>query len=438
MPTNPQSLADAFFGTPGQHDLVRYGRALFPDQDEQRIGQAVEQERSSGKDDHSILGQGVELAKQRLPREWAGRAQQIQQQYQDEVQRQQALSAERTRASSKWKILAGLGQALAGRDPSAIASHFDQLEQLNLQGGLRQAEQNREAGLQGLQLEQQGAQADRQAVQDQQQATLFQQGQEDRTRQQAQLAAEDDPDSEESRIAQELARRIMNRPAPGLTASKFKQTWPQLEKVYQIEQQRLNRQDSLNAQNAAREDAQKDREAGRAQALTDRKNERLETEERKIGEKKQEQARAVEEFSSNINDQIDYLKGLIDQYGTQEVLGPAEQNMRSAVLSIATDLAKLRDPQSAARETEVARESSTLFEPGFFQSAETAKSRLDALKSQVEKRKANAYRIRGLSGPETAPGANPGRITVTNGQETLEIDAADLQDAEAEGYRRAP
>lgn len=256
MPTNTGNIADAFFGKSDGYDLNRYGKALFPDQDETRIGQTVERERAAGKDDHAILGEGVEVAQQRLPREYAGRAQQIQQQYQDEVQKQQALSAERTRAQMKWKLLAGLGSALAGRDPSAIQAHFDQLEQINLQGGLKQAEQTKEAGLGQIALERQG-------MQDEQQQTLFAQQQEDRQRQMGQRSAEDDPNSTESKLAQQLAEKLTGRPQPGITATQFKSRGPDLEKIYQIEQQRLARQDAANAASSTRAEAQKDRTAAR-------------------------------------------------------------------------------------------------------------------------------------------------------------------------------
>jgi hypothetical protein len=63
-----------------------------------------------------------------------------------------------------------------------------------------------------------------------------------------------DPNSEESKIANQAAQR-MGYKGPPITAQQFKSFSPAMEKIYQIEQQKLNRQDTLRAQAAAREDA---------------------------------------------------------------------------------------------------------------------------------------------------------------------------------------
>ncbi len=48
------------------------------------------------------------------------------------------------------------------------------------------------------------------------------------------------------------------------------------------------------------------------------------------------------------------LDGLVKKYGTAEVVGPEEDTMRALVYSMAIDYAKLVDPESVAREGEVA------------------------------------------------------------------------------------
>lgn len=76
-------------------------------------------------------------------------------------------------------------------------------------------------------------------------------------------------------------------------------------------------------------------------------------------------------------------------------------------------------------------------------SREVAQRKIAGLKAflaDLKKKKIEAYNAGGYNAPaldHSDGNAASGRVMVTNGSETLEIDADDLADAEADGYRRA-
>lgn len=400
---SPAQQPDQRTAQPG-FDLLRFGRALFPDQGDEQIGAAIERSRGAGRDDRAIIGEGAELARQRVPREHAARMQQIQQQYQDERQRVEAQAAEKRRASTKWRLLGGLGAALGGQNPGAINAHFDQLEQLNLESGMGAARERRDAATSQLGMERDQARAGRDDL-------LFQQQQEDRQREAAVRAREDDPNSEESRIAQELAARFGGRPYPGMTAAQFKRAAPHLQAIYETQQRKILRQDAAAERDQARAAAQADREAARADVVAQRqadriaaadlrKGDRLETEERKIGEKKAEQTREIEEFAQSGLDALDRLQKQIEDQGTFEMFGPETQNFERHRTSIANAMARLADPGSVNRPSEVETALRGLPVPGLGQANDTALELIAAARDEIEQRRRRAYKIRGIEDPE--------------------------------------
>lgn len=91
----------------------------------------------------------------------------------------------------------------------------------------------------------------------------------------------------------------------------------------------------------------------------------------KVGGKDPMQDKAVlkkqNEFASrygSIQAEADKLKALVNDKGTAELVGPHENNLSQSIDSIAIDAAKLFDPESVARESEVAAFRKMLFEPG--------------------------------------------------------------------------
>jgi hypothetical protein len=132
-------------------------------------------------------------------------------------------------------------------------------------------------------------------------------------------------------------------------------------------------------------------------------------------EKKRQQVLEVENFTSNIDRNIDAIKAQIDKTGTFELTGPEGAVMDRRLTEIATDLAKLADPGSVARSDEVKLMRQGLVDSGFLGLGtrnETAKAVLDALKGDVKQRRAAAYLSRGLDLPDgTAPAATPAART---------------------------
>jgi hypothetical protein len=122
-------------------------------------------------------------------------------------------------------------------------------------------------------------------------------------------------------------------------------------------------------------------------------------------EKKRLQVLEVENFTSNIDRNIEAVKAQIDKTGTFELTGPEGAIMDRRLTEIATDLAKLADPTSVAREGEVKLMRQGLVDSGFLglaTSNKTAKAVLDALKDDVKQRRIIAYQKRGLDLPEAA------------------------------------
>ena len=127
-------------------------------------------------------------------------------------------------------------------------------------------------------------------------------------------------------------------------------------------------------------------------------------------EKKRQQVLEVENFTSNIDRNIEAVKEQIDKTGTFELTGPEGAIMDRRLTEIATDLAKLADPTSVAREGEVKLMRQGLVDSGFLglaTSNKTAKAVLDALKEDVKQRRITAYQKRGLDHPDgAAPAAD--------------------------------
>jgi uncharacterized protein YcgL (UPF0745 family) len=70
-----------------------------------------------------------------------------------------------------------------------------------------------------------------------------------------------------------------------------------------------------------------------------------------------------EERHNSIAAELNNLKNLVQEKGTYEVFGPHNEKLLSSIEAIATDSAKLFDPTSVARESEVAQFKRMLFEP---------------------------------------------------------------------------
>jgi len=88
----------------------------------------------------------------------------------------------------------------------------------------------------------------------------------------------------------------------------------------------------------------------------------------------------------NINNNLSSLKNLVAEYGTDEWTGPQGAQMEQHLENIAVDFAKLMDPESVARESEVESAKRMLFKPGIFQTEATVQSQLDNFRKIMDER----------------------------------------------------
>lgn len=94
---------------------------------------------------------------------------------------------------------------------------------------------------------------------------------------------------------------------------------------------------------------------------------------------------------------IGRLKQIVSKTGTFELTGPAEAMMEGLINDIATDYAKMVDPESIARPAEVELAKSSLFKPGsLFTKNKTAEQVLDAFQQNAEKRALEQYQAIGV------------------------------------------
>lgn len=116
----------------------------------------------------------------------------------------------------------------------------------------------------------------------------------------------------------------------------------------------------------------------------------------------------VEQENRTIQERGQQLKALIKKHGTTGGLtGPGQAEMKQTLQDMATAAAKLRDPTSVARSSEVEAELKNLFQPGFFQQADTALASVDNYLKNMEKRRNDAYQVRGLQAPGAVPSQQP-------------------------------
>jgi hypothetical protein len=107
----------------------------------------------------------------------------------------------------------------------------------------------------------------------------------------------------------------------------------------------------------------------------------------------------VVDRSKMIKTNVDKAISMIKAKGTYEALGPHNAVLNGLVEQIATDQAKLLDPNSIARPSEVESVKKNLIEAGLSTSNKTAQEQLKAFMRTVDDRTAQAFRNRGIDIP---------------------------------------
>lgn len=256
---------------------------------------------------------------------------------------------------------ASISSGLMGKDPVQAAQANQQM-----------FNQQRQADLEGIKedtmMELEGAKLQKQAKKDEQE--------------ELRIKNETDPASQESRLAQSLASKMVpGKDFSNLSAAQINQFLPSISKIYEGQQSALSRASASEDRKLARDE---------------KKAEKLAASE----EKKKTILTEIEDRRTNIKDNLKLLKDQISKYGTYEAFGPQNADMERRVDQIATDMAKLTDPNSVARPSEVDMFKKGLVAPTIGQKNSTALSILDSFEKEVDQRAANAYRLRGLENPQ--------------------------------------
>lgn len=207
------------------------------------------------------------------------------------------------------------------------------------------------------------------------------------------MAREKDPNSQESMIARDLAKQMdPNGDYASLTAEQFKAFSPVLEKKYAITEQGLNRKESRDERRmlfGLRQDENRMK-----------RDEKRDEKQLAVNEKKKAALTEIEDRRRNIEDNLSLVEQQIRDKGTYEAFGSHNNDLDRRIDMIATDMAKLADPNSVARPSEVEN-----FKKGLIQSNmasmknSTALDVLNNFRKEVGQRAENAYKIRGVENP---------------------------------------
>ena len=119
-----------------------------------------------------------------------------------------------------------------------------------------------------------------------------------------------------------------------------------------------------------------------------------------IERKKKEGVIELEDRYSTIEQNLEALQEMVKETGGFDFTGPQNQQMEQFIESIAVDMAKLVDPSSVARESEVAQAKKLLFDPSFFTRESNVKAVLDNFKEIAKRKRETAYKVRGLEPPQ--------------------------------------
>lgn len=215
----------------------------------------------------------------------------------------------------------------------------------------------------------------------------------------------EDPASEESAAARAYLKQV----APNattmegydrLSAAQIDKIAPGLYQSYNAAEQRKSQAEDRKAnrefQAAIRGDARQDRQDARAE---DRKYKEGQEAEKRT-QKMKDQVLEVEDRRRNIKENLVILDDMIKDKGTYEMTGSHNQDLDRLVDQIATDMAKLSDPSSVARPSEVDQVKKNLIQSGFQNTNATAREIIKNFGNEVDRRADSAYKVRGIPAPQ--------------------------------------
>lgn len=358
-------------------------------------------------------------------------------------EKRQALMEENAAAASPWLAgLAGFGAGVRGGDVGAGFRGAMDASQAKTKAKLEAFD----AGKKGLREE---FELDRALRLDQQE--------------QEKSKRENDPNSPESKMAQNLAIAMGMSPeqAGGLTAAKFKDFSPALQKKYEIAEKALEREERTKDRQLQRETMQSNREQDRQERARDRQLQReMMQSNRELArqdkiEKEQRLSDKQVDAISGYDKALDSIKSIRagkSQFDTGPVAGRAnalaglvgiDDPKKSAFRAEVQDqLAQYIKSISGGAVSDSERASLMQNLPNMNDNDETFNAKLDALEKRLQGHKQTELQNlkkqgKNVKGWESQPAPkSKGKIRVSNGKEILEIDPSDEADAAKDGYKR--
>jgi hypothetical protein len=229
-------------------------------------------------------------------------------------------------------------------------------------------------------------------------------------------AVEDDVNSDASNTYRMLASKMLpGKDFSKMSATQIKRVLPSLEKLYDTQQKALDRKE-----------ARDERRSMFGMTMAEKK--------RTADEKKAQGMWEIEDRRQNIDAALTKLDKMIEDDGTWELTGSHNQDMERLVEQVATDMAKLQDPNSVARPSEVESVKKNLIRSGFQNSNATAREILKNFKGEVERRADKAYQVRGMQAPKSAGGTFPRQVRKGNQMATVSNEQ-ELKEAQSEGWQ---
>lgn len=325
--------------------------------------------------------------------------------YNAELTKAKTENESRNSGNGWLQFAASIGDAMAGRDSSKTAANFNQIRDNNKQATIGALEANR-------------------------------------TSQQRNL----DANMTQQKLQSEKNKQDWNSQESISFRRMMESQFPNVVKSYGDDWQHVTAGDQDNIFKPLQLRENMDMRRDQARLLSNQRADVLKAKATEKQDKKMQSMNEIEDRRQNINANVAQLKSMIDESGTWEMLGSHNQDMDRLVEQVAIDMAKLMDPNSVARPSEVESVKKTLIKPGFQNSNSTALDVLKNFEGEINRRADSAYKIRGLQSPNTgdrpqsvengvAPKPKNGKIKVSNGKETLLIDATDLTHALQDGFK---
>ncbi len=171
-----------------------------------------------------------------------------------------------------------------------------------------------------------------------------------------------------------------------------------LKNKYAMDLRQQERQDLKDERAQARQEARADRALARQGQIMGRELAYQQKQDEKKDKQKQTMFE-IEDRRQNIDAALDNLSSMIEDKGTYEMFGSHNQDMDRLIEQVATDMAKLSDPSSVARPSEVEAVKKTLVQSGFQNTNATAQDIIKNFKDEVKRRADSAYKVRGLDLP---------------------------------------